>query len=571
MTRADAASLPLRARIMAIVIGGAILPLAMIGAWLTASAARSGRALLQTELDSSLADVSRRIVDRWQYREAELALLANNQPAQRVLAGVAPDSDAVKYFHELTRTLRPTIQEFAYRDSRGQVRWSSERMPDEQVSGMRMLAGFDANEAILVRRPVINAKGATVGHLEARVLLSGMLPTDSLRFIVAGAALAIHNRETDEWIGGPPSAIAASLMTSSREMQLPRLDLRLSASDARYVQPFAHAARLGLFLLLIVAGVALALTTFLSRRLTKALEELVDAAGAVASGDLERSVPRQSDDEVGRLATAFNAMTESLRRTLLNLSQREALAAVGQFAATISHEIRNALTSVRLDLQRLQERLPASADRDLAKRALRNVQRLNSIVTGSLRIARTNAETMRPIVVEGVLRTAMTAAEPAFLENSAEARLVVRDGERPRVRGDAGALEQCFVNLLMNAAQAMPTGGTADISLDTIESSVIVRIVDRGCGMQPDQLARLGEPFSSSKPNGTGLGYPIARQIALAHGGDVRVVVTSSSGTTVEVLLPSLNPTTADRIPPSASVVRGGLAAGNPGATNDSI
>ena len=534
-------SLPLRARIMAIVVGGAILPLALIGAWLTASAARSGRALLQTELDSSLAEVSERIIDRWQYRDAELALLANNEPAHRLLTRSTIDTDATRYLEELARTLRPAIREFSYRDPRGQVLWSSARAApsaDPTALGFRSMPGIDANEAFLVKRPVLDSAGVLLGAVEARVLASAILPTDSLRLIVAGAALEIHNRESDEWIGRPTSTDDASLAASSRRVERPALDLRLAASDARYVQPFARAARLGLFFLLLVAGLALALTTFLTRRVTRSLEELVDAAGAVASGNLERSVPRHSDDEVGRLTTAFNAMTESLRRTLAELSQREALAAVGRFAATMSHEVRNALTSVRLDVQRLHERLPEADDRALAKRALRNVRRLDSIVTGSLRIARFNPETMRPIVIEGVIRAAMTAAEPVFLESSAEVRLAVREGDRERVRGDAGALEQLFLNLLMNAAQAMPNGGLARISIARVDSSVVVGIADTGCGIQPDQLARLGEPFSSSKQNGTGLGLPIARQIAMAHGGDVRIVGTGTTGTTVEVVLP---------------------------------
>ena len=491
----------------------------------------------------SLAEVSQRITDRWQYREAELGLLANNEPAHRVLTGAGPDADAVKYLQELARTLQPSIRDFSYRDSRGRVRWSSERAlgsADQMTPGSRAVAGFDATEAILARRPVLDAAGASVGVVEARVLLSAMLPTDSLRMIVVGAALAIHNRESDEWIGSPSSTNNVSLVVSSRALDRPPLDLRLAASDARYVQPFTRAARLGLFFLLLVASVALALTTFLTRRLTRSLEELVDAAGAVSGGNLNRSVPRHSDDEVGRLATAFNTMTESLRRTLGELSQREALAAVGQFAATMSHELRNALTAVRLDMQRLHERMPASEDRALAKRVLRNVHRLDTIVTGSLRVARTNPETMRPIVVEGVMRAAMTAAEPAFLENSAEVRLDMQEGERERVRGDAGALEQLFLNLLLNAAQAMPDGGLARISIEPLGPTVVVRITDTGCGIQPDKVARLGEPFSSSRPNGTGLGFPIARQIANAHGGDVRIVATGDSGTTVEVTLPRL-------------------------------
>jgi len=108
----------------------------------------------------------------------------------------------------------------------------------------------------------------------------------------------------------------------------------------------------------------------------------------------------------------------------------------------------------------------------------------------------------------------------------------------PTGREESGV--QLFLNLLMNAAHAMPNGGLARISIEPLEPAVVVRIADTGCGIQPDHLARLGEPFYSSKPNGTGLGFPIARQIAIAHGGDVRIVATGNSGTTVEVTLPRL-------------------------------
>jgi signal transduction histidine kinase len=132
----------------------------------------------------------------------------------------------------------------------------------------------------------------------------------------------------------------------------------------------------------------------------------------------------------------------------------------------------------------------------------------------------------------------MTAAEPAFLENGAHVRLDVPEQDRARVRGDPGALEQMFLNLLMNAAQAMSNGGVARVSIEHTGPSVVVRITDSGRGISSENLARLGEAFFSSKPLGTGLGFPIARQIAKAHGGDARVVSTSTEGTTVEVQLP---------------------------------
>jgi signal transduction histidine kinase len=370
------------------------------------------------------------------------------------------------------------------------------------------------------------------------VLLSAILPADSLQ-LVAGAALRIRNRDNGETIGGILSAgDSVGVVSVASSLADPALDFELAASDENYVQPFSDAARIGLLTLVAVALFALILTSFLTRRLTGSVEEMVVAAGAVADGDLDRSVTGRGANEIQRLAAAFNTMTESLRRTLRELSRREALAAVGQFAAAISHEVRNALTAVRLDLQRLSERNTNADDRALIQRMLGNARRLDSIVTGSLRVARTDPATMRSLVLEGVVRASMTAAAPVFHESGTRMELVPGHAEGLRVRGDAGALEQMLVNLLINAAQAMSPGGVARVSITREVERAFVRVADEGSGIPHEVLARMGEPFLSSRPQGTGLGFAIARQIAGGHGGEVSVVSSGASGTVVQVSLP---------------------------------
>lgn len=537
-------SLSLRARIMLIVIGGAILPLALIGAWLSASTTRSGRELLRSELDSSLAEIGQRIRERWTHREADLTLLADNRPANNLVGSGNADPETVRYLDALARGLRPTISEVTYRDSLGRARWGSNGAVDAgqaPLDARRSIVGFESYDAVLVRRTLGGAGERAHGFVEARILLSAILPTDSLQLIVAGAALRIRNRETGELLGGRRTTPAgATLVSAHASLADPPFDLELVASDAGYVQPFAHAARLGLVFLVVVAALALLLTAALTRRLTASLEQMVDAAGAVAGGDLDRVVSSPGDDEVGRLANAFNTMTDSLRRTMRELAEREALAAVGRFAASMSHEVRNALTAVRLDAQRLHERI-ASSDGEgaLINRILRNVQRLDSIVTGSLRIARTSPETMRSVALEGVVYAALSTAEPSFSQAGVRATVSIDGSRQTRVHADPGALEQLFLNLLMNAAEAMEPGGVAAVSIERIESRVVVRIADTGHGIPTGQLARMGEPFSSSKSKGTGLGFSIARQIALSHGGNVTVACSTKAGTTVEVVLPA--------------------------------
>jgi len=536
--------LSLRARIMLIVVGGAIVPLALIGAWLAASAARSGRELLQSELDSSVSAIARRVHDRWLDRAGDLALLAHNDAAQQLYSESDRPDRAAAYLATLAQELRPTISEFTYRARDGRARWSSNDLAGLGgigPAGGRLVGGLNTGDGLLVRRPVVDSNGQSIGFVDARVLLTAILPTDSLQLIVAGAALRVRNRETQEVVGGGiSSSVASSLVSARASLVDPPFDLILVASDARYVQPFAQAARIGLASLMAVVALAFALTAFLARRLTATLAEVVDAADAIAAGDLHRTVVAKGDDEVGRLAAAFNSMTSSLRRTLSELSRRESLAAVGHFAAAMSHEVRNALTGVRLDLQRLRERTAADdPGRPLITRALRNVDRLGSIVTGSLRVAHANPENMRPVALEGVVRAAITASEPAFLESGALAILEPVPNLPVWVRADAGALEQLFINLLINAAQAMTSpNGCARVSIDVADAAAIVRVSDTGHGIPAETLARIGEPFMSSKPKGTGLGLPIARQIAIAHGGDVRIADTGANGTTVVVTLP---------------------------------
>jgi len=138
----------------------------------------------------------------------------------------------------------------------------------------------------------------------------------------------------------------------------------------------------------------------------------------------------------------------------------------------------------------------------------------------------------------GAGSAALTAAEPLFHETGTKAELLPLADQRVRVRGDAGALEQMLLNLFINAAQAMSPGGVARVSIEAGEERVVVSVSDDGSGIPPESLARMGEPFFSSRPAGTGLGFAIARQIADSHRGDVTVANTGPTGTLIRVTLP---------------------------------
>lgn len=292
----------------------------------------------------------------------------------------------------------------------------------------------------------------------------------------------------------------------------------------------------GSFIIVAMAFMALSVAVLVTRRITHSLEELADATRAVAAGDLDRRVSERSASESGRVGRAFNAMTASLRETLRRLSQREALAAVGQFAASLAHEVRNPLTSLRIDLQRVEEQLPTDSPlQSHVGRALRKVDLLDQTVSGALRIARSGSVTLSVVDLNGPLQRAVEVAAPAFERIGTVIDQVGIGGRSFRVRGDDAALEQLFLNLLLNAAQALGADGRAGVTMAAEDGKVRVDIWDSGVGMTPDQLEKVFDPFFSTKSDGTGLGLAVVRQIVNAHGGFIGIDSAIDAGTTVSI------------------------------------
>ena len=328
-----------------------------------------------------------------------------------------------------------------------------------------------------------------------------------------------------------------------RELLEPAMSLALAAPVTPFAEPFQAAARRNLWILILVAMAGFFLAAVMTRRITRQLVRLAEAAEAVSEGDLDRRVEEASGDEVGRVGRAFNAMTESLQQTLRKLSQRQALAAVGEFAAGLAHEVRNPLTSVRLDMQRIQEELPdGSKAQGLLQRALGEIDRVNRSVTGALRVARSGSVQLETIDLRQPIEAASHTAEPEFETHGAKVILAFPADEPIWVRGDRIALEQLLLNLLLNAAQAVENGGEVSVAVERVVDSVVLAIRDSGRGIPEEDLERITEPFFSTRPEGTGLGLAIAQRIAQAHGRELEFESAPGVGTAVRLYLPASLP-----------------------------
>jgi signal transduction histidine kinase len=555
-----------RGRFLLVVFFAAVVPLTLIGVWLTRSAVRSGEDLLRSELDQSLEKIAVPVATRWTYRRGDLVLLASNEAARRLLANdpsVPLSPGDARYLEALAASVSQTIPDFEYRDATGGLRWSSSPPPPVDTMGTSGRRPPDAigdrgqgtapaatDPTMTVRLPIISAAGARLGEVAAHVSLSALVPIDSSIRLPSGARLQVVDRALGLSLlppFAPDEVLHQDRFTATnddwlavhRSLSDPPIDLILAAPLDAFVQPFERVARRGVLVLALVGLLALALSAFLTGRLTSSLKQLAVAADAVAKGDLDHRVNARGADEVGRVAAAFNSMTESLRHSLAELSKRQALAAAGEFAVSLSHEVRNGLTAVKVDLQRAQEQTGEDApSRPLIGRALENVKRLDGTVTSSLRVARSGRGPRRRFDLGPVVAAAAQSAASTFSEHGATLTPSTSSGTTTWLLGDAIALEQLLLNLLLNAAQALGPGGRASLTVEIDGADVRIVVTDSGAGIAREDLEHVLDPFFSTKAEGTGLGLPIARQIAAAHGGSLTIESMPGHGTRVEVRLP---------------------------------
>ena len=250
-------------------------------------------------------------------------------------------------------------------------------------------------------------------------------------------------------------------------------------------------------------------------------------------------------NEAGGLAMAF--VTDISERVARERQARhvEKLAALGSLAAGIAHELNNPigiiLSRLELMLMEIQEQ-PHAVEAVTDLQVLhRHAQRLSRIARGLLSFGRQRQRDPQPLDLSEVVEDTLLLAGKQLSREGIHVRTAL-DSRLPRILGDPTALEQVVMNLLFNARDAMPTGGVVEIetSTDPARPEAIRLVVsDTGNGMSPEILAKLSEPFFTTKPDGTGLGLSVSYTIIREHGGTVHVRSEPGRGTTFTILFPA--------------------------------
>lgn len=277
------------------------------------------------------------------------------------------------------------------------------------------------------------------------------------------------------------------------------------------------------------------------------LGRLRSAARRIAAGDYGSRIDERGPAEVADLAREFNAMGHAVDSRERELVRSERLAAVGKMAAMITHEVRNPLSSIGLNAELLDEELAqvpgerGDEARTLLRAITREIDRLTAITEEYLSFARLP----KPRLASASL-AALVDDLVRFLREELIARrvdvVVEHAPDVPAAQFDEGQIRQALLNLVRNAAEAMPGGGHVWLRTRSEGGAVVVEVADDGPGIPAELRERLFDPFVSTKQGGTGLGLALTHQIVKDHGGAIRVSSTPGQGATFTLELPASRP-----------------------------
>lgn len=257
-------------------------------------------------------------------------------------------------------------------------------------------------------------------------------------------------------------------------------------------------------------------------------------------------VPLRGDDGSHRGVILIADDATLAARAKERVIQAERLAAIGRMSAQVTHEIRNPLNALALNVEMLEDEVasllaPGSGEaRGILTSVRREIDRLNEVAETYLTLARLPSPNLQPEDLGELAASLVGFHRHEWEAKGAKVDLQVAPG-LPPVLADAGQLRQALLNLVRNAAEALEpgAGGAVGVSVDGPRAGTVrVTVADDGPGIEPERLARIFDPFYSTKASGTGLGLPITHQIVMEHGGTIRCDSEPGRGTTFTVDLP---------------------------------
>jgi two-component system, NtrC family, nitrogen regulation sensor histidine kinase NtrY len=299
---------------------------------------------------------------------------------------------------------------------------------------------------------------------------------------------------------------------------------------------------------LTIAGIAVALGVIVSgiitMRLSRPIKRLASAAAEIGQGNWDVRVEPGSQDEVGKLASAFNQMTQELIAQRERLVQSERVAAWRELARRLAHELKNPLFPLQItveNLLRARENTPQQFDevfRESTATLLAEIANLKTIVGRFSDFSKMPAPQLQAVDLDELIRGVVKLFQGQITRGPANIEPELQLGAVPPVSGDPVLLRRVIENLVLNAVDAMPQGGKLTFRTELNHKSAVFELSDTGAGLTPEECGRLFTPYYTTKQHGTGLGLAIVQSVISDHKGQISVSSTKNFGTTFHVELP---------------------------------
>lgn len=348
------------------------------------------------------------------------------------------------------------------------------------------------------------------------------------------------------------------------------IDVTMDLSDVDERVATARNRVLGVSVVSLIMGCLVA-SVIIVRFIQWPVRELAEGTARIARGNLDQLIPVGSEDELGQLARSFNRMTIALREAQAEINDlveglnvmvdertaelkeaeeqllnQEKLAYLGKIAATVAHEINNPLhgvfTYIRLMERKLLEGAPGPEQTEKFRGYLatmaREVERTSAIVFNLLDFTRPKAPTLRRVDLRKLIEESLVLVQNILKSNNVEVKQDLPSV--PEIDSDPAQIKQVFLNLMVNACEAMESGGVLSVRCWETHRprEITVEVGDTGPGIPEENLKKIFDPFFTTKGKGTGLGLSVVKGIVSRHGGRLEVDSGQNRGTRIRVVLP---------------------------------
>ena len=301
---------------------------------------------------------------------------------------------------------------------------------------------------------------------------------------------------------------------------------------------------------LLVAGLAVVLAVVLSSwmaaRVTRPVEQLAEAAREVAAGNWQTQLQVESGDELGEMADAFNRMTRELTEQRERLVQAERVAAWRELARRLAHELKNPLFPLQITVENLLKSREHGGEqfdevfRESAGTLLAEIANLKAIIGRFSEFSKMPQPQLQPVDINELISKVLQVHQAQM---GAEGRPAIAshlqlDGQLGKVAADPDLLRRALANLVLNAIDAMPGGGTLTLRTRASNENIRIEVSDTGSGLSKEECDRLFTPYYTTKEHGTGLGLAIVQSVVSDHRGRITVHSAPRQGTTFVIELP---------------------------------